>query len=442
MQPGGSRSGIDVFTWGTDMRSTYGLNLGDSVVVEFARVANFTGDVELLSPNGSAGSPNLVLRKVSSGNPLPPYLHGSAIQFVQFSRDTFLTQNLTELVTLDGPIHVARTAGLVNSMIVVSNAAPADSVFIDCNKLATITLPPLGTVLSDISGISNYTSRGFRIMVRDANDLVPAPLAVDLTDGPSGQDDFAQSFEETRGVDVTVLGTRALSVTSMTLRGLNLGVAQSTVGARIYDSGTHALVATANAVVAGGTGLSVTVPIAASLVGGASYRLCFFVDAGGSGGSVTVFDPNPPSVGDFPYTESTSSFQVTQAYDSPGDGFPTGPNTLVPLITVQIGALVGVPPSSPGDGRWALGPVRPDPLTAQGAVEFTVAKRSRVEVERFTAAGKRLGLSTSVMEPGPHSVPLGGQGMKPGVYFVRLSAYSDDGALSFRSARKFVVVAR
>ncbi len=59
MSGGGPNSGIDVFTHGTNMKPVYGFELGDSIVVEYARVANYFGDVELLSPNGSFSNPNI-----------------------------------------------------------------------------------------------------------------------------------------------------------------------------------------------------------------------------------------------------------------------------------------------------------------------------------------------------------------------------------------------
>ena len=442
MQVGGAQTGIDVFTGGVDFRSLYSLNRGDSVVVEYACVANFQGDIELLSPNLSSGSPNLVLRKVSSNNPLPPSFHGNTADFDQALTNPLFAQHMSELVTLDVPVRVARTANLSsNSMLVVSDAAVNDSVYIDGGRLTTVAVPSVGTLLASISGISNATSSGFRILLRDSTDIVAGP--VDLASGASGSDTGGgQSFNETRGVDVSVQGTVAFAIGAMTLRGLSIDNPTAVVGARVYDSTTHALLSSGNVTVPGGSDETVTVPISTTLAAGGTYRLCFFVDAGGAGGSAVLFDPSPPGSGGFPYPASTGSLVVVQAYDSPSDGFPSTPNIYAPLMTLETPSLVGVPSPVPGRSGWALGTIRPNPLAAQGVVELDVPQRSRIELEEFSVSGKRMSKTEETLDPGPHSLPVAGQGMPPGVYFVRLRAYAETGALRFRSMQRFVVVAR
>ena len=185
---GGPQSGIDVFTHGTNFRAPYGFNRGDSVVVEYARVANFNGDVELEAPNNVFSNPNIVLRKVSSGNPLPPFVFGNTTDFKETPTNTYIAQYMTCLIHLNGPVRVARLTGLAfHGMLVVSDASPGDSVFVDYAKLTSIVPPALGTVLQSISGIVNNAARGYRIMPRDANDIVDTqPPAV--TDGYSVAD--------------------------------------------------------------------------------------------------------------------------------------------------------------------------------------------------------------------------------------------------------------
>lgn len=170
---GGVNSGIDVFTHGTNFRAPYGFQRGDSMVVEFARVANFNGDVEVEAPNNNFSNPDIVMRKVSTGNPLPAYLDGTTTDFQEKPSNTYIAQYMTTLVHLTGPVRVARLTGLsFHGAIVVSDAAPSDSVFIDYAKLTNIVPPALGTVLTDIYGIVNNAARGYRIMPRDAHDVV------------------------------------------------------------------------------------------------------------------------------------------------------------------------------------------------------------------------------------------------------------------------------
>jgi hypothetical protein len=173
MSGGGPNSGIDVFTGGTNMKPVYGFEIGDSIVVEYARVANYYGDVELLSPNGSFSNPNIVFRKVSSGNPLPPIFEGNTTDFVETPTNTYIAPYMTCLVKLNGPVRVARTgAGLgFNGMLVVRDAAPSDSVYIDYAKLTSIVPPAVGSYITSITGIVNSASRGWRIMPRDGEDI-------------------------------------------------------------------------------------------------------------------------------------------------------------------------------------------------------------------------------------------------------------------------------
>jgi hypothetical protein len=83
-----------------------------------------------------------------------------------------------------------------------------------------------------------------------------------------------------------------------------------------------------------GANQSVRVPITALLLEAASYRLAFYVNAG-PGVSASLFDPAPASVGGFPYIDSSSTFQINQAYSTGTDSFPTGQNIFVPQITVE-----------------------------------------------------------------------------------------------------------
>jgi hypothetical protein len=161
-----------------------------------------------------------------------------------------------------------------------------------------------------------------------------------LTSGTSGSTVFGQSYNETRGVDVTVLTSGDLGVTSMQLDGLSIGAASSAlVGARIYDSGTTLLLASADTNISS-SGV-VSLPIFANLSSGGTYRLAFYVETDPSQlGSGTVFDPNPPgSGGTFPYTESLGLLRINNAYSIVSDSFPSTQNFFVPQITVQASAV-------------------------------------------------------------------------------------------------------
>jgi len=183
--------------------------------------------------------------------------------------------------------------------------------------------------------------------------IAQAATTVDLTSGTTGAlTGVPQSFNETRGVDVTVLAASDQLLRSMTLDGLFISTASATIGARVYDSNTMTLIASADTTVSSGSNLSVTIPIPATLAAGSDYRLSFFVDAGGFGGSGTMFDPDPSGLGGFPYTDATGTLDINQAYSIASDSFPTNANIFVPLITLHVSGAA--PPAVPVLGYQGL----------------------------------------------------------------------------------------
>src|SRR5262249_19617896 len=80
-------------------------------------------------------------------------------------------------VHLDGPVRVARSGDTVigvRSCLVVRDAAPNDSVFLDYGKMTNILPPAVGTTLTWAQGIGNKATPGFRIMLRDEFDVLDA----------------------------------------------------------------------------------------------------------------------------------------------------------------------------------------------------------------------------------------------------------------------------
>jgi hypothetical protein len=175
---GGPFTGIDFFTHSFNTKvAPYNFAVGDSIVVEFAKVDLFAGDLEIDAPNGSFGAPNFIARKVSSGNPLPPFFVGTTTQLRETPTNTFFDQYVGSLVKINGPLTVVRTSltgglGQNNAFLLINPSAPSDSVFIDGNKLTTFAPPALGTSIFSVQGIGNSSTRGYRIMLRDGNDIV------------------------------------------------------------------------------------------------------------------------------------------------------------------------------------------------------------------------------------------------------------------------------
>ncbi len=201
--------------------------------------------LELEALNNNFASPNIVLRRASVGNPLPPIFVGNSTDLKESSANPTFAPYVSALVKLTGPVRVARigspngdTVLGTHGALVVSNAAPGDSVFIDCGKLTTILPPAVGTVLSSVTGIGNKASRGFRIMPRNAADIVDAqPPAV--TDG------YAIADNQYRIVfDRSVTTASATNSANYSLASLGI------VNAAVMD-GSSAVILTVS-----GTGLS------------------------------------------------------------------------------------------------------------------------------------------------------------------------------------------
>jgi hypothetical protein len=192
---GGPFTGIDFFTHSFNTKvPPYSFAIGDSIVVEFAATAEFQNASEVLAANNNFGAPNFVARKVSSGNTLPPFYIGTTTDLRELSTNTNFEQYEGCLVKIVGApnLKVARTSltgglGGNNAFLLVDPAAPSDSVFVDGNKLTTYAPPPVGTNVTFVQGIGNQATRGYRIMLRNGNDIGAAtpPNATDaypLTD--------------------------------------------------------------------------------------------------------------------------------------------------------------------------------------------------------------------------------------------------------------------
>lgn len=171
--------GVDVFTGSYNKQGApYNLSLGDSVIV-YGRKQEFQGETELEGYDGVQGTDDMIVRRISTGNPLPPFYIGSTTSLRETPTNTNGEAYECMLVRINqsgaGTLKVARTVGLgANAFILVDSAAPSDSVFIDGNTLATYAAPALGTPVTFVQGILNQRTRGYRIQLRDGNDILAA----------------------------------------------------------------------------------------------------------------------------------------------------------------------------------------------------------------------------------------------------------------------------
>jgi len=164
-------------------------------------------------------------------------------------------------------------------------------------------------------------------------------ITVDMTSGTTGTAHPGQSFNETRGVTATLLGSTDISLLSMSLNKFDIGLAPGgTVGASLYTQ-SGALLASADSAVAQGNDQSVTIPIFATLTAGTTYRFAFFISNGVNGGSADLFDPDPQNAFGFSYVDSSGLFRLTDARSDVGDVFPATANIFVPRIVLGVQAV-------------------------------------------------------------------------------------------------------
>jgi hypothetical protein len=182
-----SFAGVQAFTGATNYNaSPFNLALGDSIIV-YGTVQEFpnpNGTTEIEGPDVIQSSNDIVIRKFSSGNSLPPFtiLTTHQINWVPSSPGNLGETYEECLVKVNGPLKVGRASTQggnpvlpFNSFLLVSASSPGDSVLVDGNLLTTFTPPAAGTNVDFVQGIviQNTTSgtNSYRVTIRDANDI-------------------------------------------------------------------------------------------------------------------------------------------------------------------------------------------------------------------------------------------------------------------------------
>lgn len=163
-----------------------------------------------------------------------------------------------------------------------------------------------------------------------------APAASDVASGTTGSIQMSQSFNETRAVNLTVLGAANRIVEKLLLEGLNMG-SPGKLGARIYDGASQALIASADATVSAGMNQTVEIPVSVALTAGHVYLVGFYVETNPvSQGSGNFFRPTGFSSlsSPTPYTEASGVFRINSAHSIGADAFPANPNIFVLQMTV------------------------------------------------------------------------------------------------------------
>ena len=191
--PGTPWTGADVFTGGSNMAGALGLKLGDSVVV-YGKTAEFGAGTEIIYPNNSFSAPNIIVRKVSSGNPVPPFHIGTVheLNFLPVHAPTNEAEQWEgSLVRIPVTTRVVRHIGLGTTTIpganclVVDNAlcpigtvppSICDSVLVETATLAGISAPPVGVLMTSVQGVFDQRAlsgqNSYIIQIRKGSDMV------------------------------------------------------------------------------------------------------------------------------------------------------------------------------------------------------------------------------------------------------------------------------
>jgi hypothetical protein len=192
---GGAYSGVDVFTGANAYNDDFSpqLALGDSVFC-YGRMDEFLGLTELRGFNASPFAGGPIVRRISTGNPLPPFHVGTVneLRLLPTNPNGELWEGC--LVKIREKMRVARTqfVGALNgsSQILVANScvsAVCDSVFIDGSTLSfnIVGVGPLGALVDSVQGIYgnvSSTPARYTIQLRDANDIFDPQTPPSISD--------------------------------------------------------------------------------------------------------------------------------------------------------------------------------------------------------------------------------------------------------------------
>lgn len=197
-------SGVQVFTGAANYAgplpgtpSGGSLALGDLVVV-YGRKLEFSNVTEITDYDGAQGTNDIVVRRLSSGNPQPPYHLGTptTLNWVPAAPGNLSESYEGMLVRIRGPLRVGRNAGPgigSRSFLVTLPLVPGDSAAVDGFNLTNVPAPPVGTVVDSVQGILHQSTingiSSYRIQLRGPEDLfVAAPPS--LTDAYPVEDNL------------------------------------------------------------------------------------------------------------------------------------------------------------------------------------------------------------------------------------------------------------
>ena len=223
----------------------------------------------------------------------------------------------------------------------------------------------------------------------------------------------AQSYNENRGAEVLVLSAVNIPIQSITLGGFycgsNGGTDSAYLGARIYNSSTAALLASANDSVYNIQGTTVTIPISYTLVSGKKYRISVYAwgPHAPTGNSGLMYDPAT-----LPYTEPSGMLKINHGYDVYNDTMPYNTNIYVPLLTLNV-AITGVDESNPA----TLFSIYPNPFSTQAILKFNNPAKEMFTLSIFNLQGQLVETEGNIIAD---YVAIDRKNLRSGIYFFQL----------------------
>jgi hypothetical protein len=224
----------------------------------------------------------------------------------------------------------------------------------------------------------------------------------------------AQSYNENRGAEIVVLSAANITVQSITLSGFfcgsNGGTDSAYLGARIYNSTTTALLASANDSVHNIFNTNVTIPISYTLISGNTYRI-----------SVYAWGPHPPTGNSglmyhpatLPYVEPTGALQINHGYDGYGDTMPNFNNIYIPLMTLNT-----IPTGVAQLNEANTFSVYPNPFSEQAILKFNNPGKIKFSCYIYNALGVLVKTEEDIFSD---SITINRKNMSKGLYFFQLT---------------------
>ena len=245
-------NGINVFTGATNYAgSPYNLAIGDQIAV-YGTTQEFpasNGETEIEGPDANQSTNDIIVRKISSGNPVPPFFVATTTQlrWIPGNPGNLGEQYEGTLVKIRGPLKVGRVGtgsgqlGLFNNNWLLYNPAnPADSVMIDGFTLPPTAIgnPAVGATVDSVQGILNQRNgqggiNSYRIQLRNGNDQFLA-TPPNLSDAYPVEDNKLRLVFD-RNVDVTTAQNTANYSLASAIDG-------STVDAAVVVGGSGSVV--------------------------------------------------------------------------------------------------------------------------------------------------------------------------------------------------------